>query len=80
MFGFIRYIFEYIEERNFMSSRFLEVHAFISANQEMLVWLPKLGLCPLVLNRNVERESFGKGQKNSFIVLSDKGGHSRLMP
>ena len=41
--------------------------------------LPKVGLCPLVLNRNVVTEFGVKEEKNSFIALPGKEGHSRLM-
>ena len=39
--------------------------------------LLKLGLCPLVPNRNVETEFWVEEKK---IALPGKGGHSRLMP
>ena len=41
--------------------------------------LLKLGLCPLVPNRNAETEFWVKEKKIAFIALSGKGGHSRLM-
>ena len=42
--------------------------------------LPKLGLCPRVLNSNVETEFWVKEKKVAFIALPGKGGHGRLMP
>ena len=45
-----------------------------------LILLAKLGLCPLVLNRNLETEFWVKEKKIAFIALPGKGGHSRLMP
>lgn len=42
--------------------------------------LPKLGLCPLLLNRNVETEFWVKEKNIAFIALLGIGGYSRLMP
>ena len=39
----------------------------------------KLGLCAVVLDRILETV-LGEVEKNSFIALPGKGGHSRLMP
>ena len=61
----------------------------------VVVLLPKLSLCPLLLNRNVKTKRkkrkkkkkkkcgdrvLGEGEKESFIALPGKEGHSRLMP
>ena len=45
-----------------------------------MVLLLKLGLCPQLLNRNVEAEFWVNEKKDSFIALLGKGSHSRLMP
>ena len=42
--------------------------------------LPKLSLCPSMLNRNTETEFWVKEKKIACIALPGKGGHSRLMP
>lgn len=42
--------------------------------------LLKLGLCPTVLNRNLETEFWVKAKKDSCMVLPSKGVRSWLMP
>ena len=41
--------------------------------------LMKLSLCSWVQSRNTETV-WGELEKNSFIAVSGKGGHSRLVP
>ena len=45
-----------------------------------VILMPKLSLCPLVLNGNAEIEFWVKEKKIIFIALPGKGGHDRLMP
>ena len=40
----------------------------------------KLSLCAPVLSQMLETRALGEVEKNSFIALSDEGGHSGLMP
>ena len=44
--------------------------------------LPKLNLCPLVLNRNVETRVLGKGENDSFMALLERvtAGPLRAQP
>ena len=42
--------------------------------------LPKLSLCPLVINRNGETGFWVKEKKTAFIALPRKGGYRRIMP
>ena len=42
--------------------------------------LLKLGLCPLVPNRNAETELWVKEKKNNFITLPGKGGSQQPNP
>ena len=37
-----------------------------------LLWMPKLGLCPLVPNRNAETGFWVKEKKNSFLASPGK--------
>ena len=44
--------------------------------QEKWSWLPKLGLCSLVPNRNAETEFWVKQKRVTFTALLGKGVHS----